>query len=93
MASAQSTGEDDDALDLLRHDLKSPLTVIRGQAHLLRRRAVRFDGVDERDREWLLNCSTQIEAAVILLVGRIDGIGQMPRGLAKETNDEERENA
>jgi signal transduction histidine kinase len=90
MASAQSTGPDYDALDLLRHDLKSPLTIIRGQAQLLRRRVARFDGLDESDRVWLMERSAHIEAAVLLLVDLIDGIGQGPRKRPVEDNADER---
>ena len=75
MSSAQPPRQDD-ALDLLRHELKTPLTVVLGQAQLLRRRAARFDGMEERDRDWLLQCGAHIEAAVLLLVERIDGIGR-----------------
>ncbi|MDP9469711.1 MAG: hypothetical protein M3Q71_03460 [Chloroflexota bacterium] len=66
----------DDSRDLLRHDLRSQLTVIRGQAHLLRRRLARLDGLDEGERGWLMERATHIDAAVTTLVARIERMGQ-----------------
>ncbi len=64
-----------DPLELLRHELKIPLTTIRGQAHLLRRHVRRLDGLDGPERAWLLERADRIDAAVLALVARIERIG------------------
>lgn len=65
-----------DPLDLLRHDLRVQLTVIRGQAHLLRRRLARLDGLDRTERAWLLERGAQIDAAIMTMAERIAQVGR-----------------
>ncbi len=65
-----------DPLDLLWHDLKVQLTVIRGQAHLLRRRLVRLDGLDGTERAWLLERGARIDAAILAMADRIEQVGR-----------------
>jgi signal transduction histidine kinase len=62
----------DDGTDALRHDLKIPLTVIRGHAQLMLRVVQRMEG-PERAR--LLAGLAAIDAAVGILVTRIERIG------------------
>ena len=65
-----------DPLDLLRHDLKGDLTVIRAQAQLLLRRVARLEGLDPLERAWLLERGQHLDAAIIGLAVRIDRIGR-----------------
>lgn len=72
----QPSESPEDPYELLRHALKTPLTVIRGEVFLVRRRLARMDGMTEVDRTWLLNRSARIDVAVLDLVARIDSIGR-----------------
>ncbi len=65
-----------DLLDLLRHDLKGPLTVIRGQTQLLLRRSARLEGLDETERAWLLERGARIDAAIMAMAARIEQLGR-----------------
>ena len=62
-------------LDLLRHDLKSPLTTIHGRAQLVARGIQRSPTLADDERTRLLLGLAAIEVAVREMVTRIDGIG------------------
>ena len=63
-----------DPLDRLRHDLRSPLTTIRGRAYLLARSVRRAPSLTEEERTGMLAGVAAIEAAVAAMVVVIDGI-------------------
>jgi signal transduction histidine kinase len=63
-----------DPLDRLRHDLRSPLTTIRGRAYLLARAVRRAPSLTEEERTGMLTGVAAIEAAVAAMVVVIDGI-------------------
>jgi signal transduction histidine kinase len=63
-----------DPLDRLRHDLRSPLTTIRGRAYLLARAVRRAPSLTEEERTGMLAGVAAIEAAVAAMVVVIDGI-------------------
>ena len=63
-----------DPLDQLRHDLRSPLTTIRGRAYLLARAVRRAPSLTEEERTRMLAGVAAIEAAVAAMVIVIDGI-------------------
>jgi signal transduction histidine kinase len=63
-----------DARDRLRHDLKSPLTTIRGRAYLLARAVRRAPSLTDEERSRMLAGVAAIEAAVAAMVVVIDGI-------------------
>ena len=67
-----------DPLDRLRHDLRSPLTTIRGRAYLLGRAVRRAPSLSEDERTGLLAGVAAIETAVAERVVVIDGIGGSP---------------
>jgi nitrogen-specific signal transduction histidine kinase len=62
------------AVDQLRHDLKSPLTTIYGRAQLMTRTVQRSTTVSEEERAKLLAGLTVIESSVQRLVSVIDGM-------------------
>ena len=67
------------ALARLEHDLRTPLAVILGHNHLLRRRVRRLDRLSPEDREWLLARTTMIDTAVMGMtrsVERLDGLAR-----------------
>jgi signal transduction histidine kinase len=63
-----------DPLDRLRHDLRSPLTTIRGRAYLLARAVRRAPSLSEEERTRMLGGVAAIEAAVAAMVVVIEGI-------------------
>ena len=63
-----------DPLDRLRHDLKSPLTTIRGRAYLLARAVRRAPSLTEEERTRMLAGVAAIETAVTAMVVVIDGM-------------------
>ena len=63
-----------DPLDRLRHDLRSPLTTIRGRAYLLARAVRRAPSLTEDERTGMLAGVAAIEAAVAAMVVVIEGI-------------------
>jgi signal transduction histidine kinase len=63
-----------DPLDRLRHDLRSPLTTIRGRAYLLARAVRRAPSLTEEERTGMLTGVAAIETAVAAMVAVIDGI-------------------
>jgi signal transduction histidine kinase len=63
-----------DPLDRLRHDLRSPLTTIRGRAYLLARAVRRAPSLTEEERTRMLAGVAAIEMAVAAMVVVIDGI-------------------
>jgi signal transduction histidine kinase len=71
---AKAKARHPDPLARLRHDLKSPLTIISGRAQLLARAIQRSPSLAEGDREKLLSSLTEIEVAVQRLVIVIDGL-------------------
>ncbi len=60
-------------LDRLRHDLRSPLTTIRGRAYLLARAVRRAPSLTDDERTRMLAGVAAIEAAVAAMVVVIDG--------------------
>jgi signal transduction histidine kinase len=68
------TGGPLDPLDQLRHDLKSPLTTIRGRAYLLARTVRRAPSLTDDERSRMLEGVAAIETAVAAMVAVIDGI-------------------
>jgi signal transduction histidine kinase len=68
-----------DPLDQLRHDLRSPLTTIRGRAYLLARAVRRAPSLSEEERTRMLAGVAAIETAVAAMVTVIEGIdGEHP---------------
>ncbi len=68
-----------DPLDRLRHDLRSPLTTIRGRAHLLARAVRRAPSLTDEERTRMLAGVAAIETAVATMVIVIEGIdGEHP---------------
>jgi signal transduction histidine kinase len=63
-----------DPLDQLRHDLRSPLTTIRGRAYLLARAVRRAPSLTEDERTRMLAGVAAIETAVAMMVMVIEGI-------------------
>ena len=63
-----------DPLDRLRHDLRSPLTTIRGRAYLLARAVRRAPSLSDDERTRMLAGVAAIEAAVATMVVVIEGI-------------------
>ena len=63
-----------DALDQLRHDLKTPLTLIAVRAHLLARRVRRSSSLSNGERGTMLEGVAAIEEAVRAMVITIDGM-------------------
>jgi len=63
-----------DPLDQLRHDLRSPLTTIRGRAYLLARAVRRAPSLTEDERARMLAGVAAIETAVAIMVMVIEGI-------------------
>jgi signal transduction histidine kinase len=63
-----------DPLDQLRHDLRSPLTTIRGRAYLLARAVRRAPSLTDEERFGMLTGVEAIETAVAAMVAVIDGI-------------------
>src|SRR5215207_6357216 len=63
-----------DPLDQLRHDLRSPLTTIRGRAYLLARAVRRAPALTDDERARMLAGVAAIEGAVAEMVTVIDGI-------------------
>jgi signal transduction histidine kinase len=61
-------------LDRLRHDLRTPLTTIRGRAYLLARAVRRTPSLTEEERTGMLAGVAAIETAVAAMVTVIDGI-------------------
>ena len=70
------------ALDQLRHDLKSPLTTIYGRTQLLERTIQRSPSLSEEERTKLLAGLAVIESSVQRFVSVIDGMNddQPPDG-------------
>ena len=63
-----------DPLDQLRHDLRSPLTTIRGRAYLLARAVRRAPALSLEERTRMLAGVAAIETAVVAMVAVIEGI-------------------
>jgi signal transduction histidine kinase len=63
-----------DPLERLRHDLRSPLTTIRGRAYLLARAVRRAPSLTDDERTRMLAGVAAIETAVAAMVVVIDGI-------------------
>jgi signal transduction histidine kinase len=63
-----------DPLDQLRHDLRSPLTTIRGRAYLLARAVRRAPSLSDDERTRMLDGLAVIEAAVAAMAVVMDGI-------------------
>lgn len=68
----------------ISHDLKTPLTVIKGQAQLLRRRLGRIDGVDVT---WLREGLDNVEATAERMTGLINQILDLARLQANQPLD------
>ena len=77
MHAADNTGDGYrlDSLDQLRHDLRSPLTTIRGRAYLLARAVRRTPSLADAERTRMLDGVAAIETAVAAMVAVIDSIG------------------
>ena len=63
-----------DRLDLLRHDLKTPLVTIHGRAQLLARSIQRSPSLADEERVRMLAGLTSIAVAVGEMVRLIDGM-------------------
>jgi signal transduction histidine kinase len=75
-------------LDRLRHDLKSPLTTIRGRAYLLARAVRRAPSLSEDERTRMLAGVAAIEAAVAAMVVVIESIdGDRPAPDSEKPTD------
>ena len=78
-----------DPLDRLRHDLRSPLTTIRGRAYLLARAVRRAPSLTEEERTGMLAGVAAIEAAVAAMVVVIDAMdGDHPSPDSDKTTDQ-----
>ena len=64
-----------DALDQLRHDLKTPLTTISGRAYLLARSVRRSSSLSDEEQARMLDGVASIEAMVPRMVALIDAMG------------------
>jgi hypothetical protein len=64
----------DDAVDQLRHDLKTPLTLIAARAYLFARGVRRSSSERDEERERMLDGVAAIEEAVRAMVIMIDGM-------------------
>jgi signal transduction histidine kinase len=64
------------AIDQLRHDLKSPLTTIYGRAQLLSRTVQRSPSLSDEERAKMLAGLSVIESSVQRLVSVIDGLSR-----------------
>ena len=78
-----------DPLDRLRHDLRSPLTIIRGRAYLLARTVRRTPSLTEDERTRMLAGVAAIEEAVVAIVAVIDGL-EDDRATAKSDTGRDR---
>jgi hypothetical protein len=67
-----------DPLDQFRHDLRSPLTTIRGRAYLLARAVRRAPSLTEEERSRMLAGVEAIETAVAAMVIVIEGLDDRP---------------
>ena len=65
-----------DALDLLRHDLKTPLTTIRARAQLLGRAIRRSPSLTDDEQARMLESLATIDEAVQTMVRAIDAMGR-----------------
>jgi signal transduction histidine kinase len=74
-----------DPLDRLRHDLRSPLTTIRGRAYLLARAVRRAPSLSDDERTRMLAGVAAIETAVATMVTVIEGLNGDP---APRSSDE-----
>ncbi len=63
-----------DAVDQLRHDLRSSLTTIRGRAYLLAGAVRRAPSLTDDERTRMLDSVEAIETAVMAMAAVIDGI-------------------
>jgi signal transduction histidine kinase len=63
-----------DPLDRLRHDLRTPLTTIRGRAYLLARAIRRAPSLTDEERTRMLAGVAAIETAVTTMAAVIDGL-------------------
>ena len=63
-------------LDLLRHDLKTPLTTIRARAQLLGRAIRRSPSLTDDEQARMLESLATIEQAVQTMVTVIDAMGR-----------------
>jgi signal transduction histidine kinase len=63
-----------DALDQLRHDLKTPLTTIHGRAYLLGRMVQRSPSLSDAERVKMLEGIAVIETEVRSMSAAIDAI-------------------
>ena len=76
-------------LDRLRHDLRSPLTTIRGRAYLLARAVRRAPSLTEEERARMLTGVAAIETAVATMVTVIEGLdGDHTRPDSDEARDQ-----
>ena len=66
------------AVEQLRHDLRSPLTTIRGRVCLLARALHRAPLLSDEERTRMLDGVMAIETAVAAMVAVIDGIDGDP---------------
>jgi signal transduction histidine kinase len=65
-----------DSHDRLRHELKTPLTTIHGRAQLFARAVRRSPSLTEQERAKLLAGLAELEAAVRVMVARIEAMGR-----------------
>ena len=79
-----------DPFDLLRHDLKSPLTTISGRAQLLSRAVRRSSSLTDEERGQMLEALATIQEEVRTMVSLIDalrrdGVDGPPGSAARDT--------
>ena len=76
-----------DPRDQLRHDLKSPLTTIRGRAYLMARAVRRAPSLTDEERMRMLDGVAAIETAVAVMVDVMDALRNEPtEGDSDEAN-------
>ena len=68
------------AVDQLRHDLRSPLTTISARAQLLERSIRRSPSLTDEERVKMVEGLMAITGAVRAMVTRIDAVGDTDQG-------------
>jgi signal transduction histidine kinase len=82
-----SDGYRHDAVEQLRHDLRTPLTTIYGRAYLVARAIRRAPSLADEERGTMLAGITAIETAVRTMSAVIDAMGDETRASPSGTDE------